>query len=551
MVAGWLPPQRGKTLVTAPAGALPADADVLVAGSGAAGLTAALAASAGGARVLLIERAQEIGGTSAFSGGRVWVPGNHYQEKAAEDADAARAYLSHLISADHADMTGAFLRAAPAMARFIEARTPHKFVPCPFYPDYHPSLPGAAPGGRCLDMQPLDTSRLTPLTRLVRTPPGYVPMTHAEWEQWRYPDRFDRELLEKRRRHGIRTNGFALVAALVAGAVAGGTDVVTGARLTSVAPGLDSPGWLAEISVGGAAQAVRARSVILATGGFDWDTELRARHHPAPQRATGAPPSNTGDGLRIAQELGAATANLAEGWWMPMAAVPGETVDGHPYYRSLIRERAVPRQIIVNAAGYRFADEAMPYNDFVKAMHQRSADSSYPNDPAYLVFDDEFRRRYPLPGLTPGSQPPDWFARARSLRELAQEIGIDPVGLEESVARWNRACQNGSDPEFGRGGTIYDRYGGDPRAPYPNLGPLTEPPFYAVRVLAGTIGTKGGPVTDVTGVVLRADGRPLTGLYAVGNASAFWVGDSYPAPGATLGAAMTMGYLAGRHAAKR
>lgn len=537
--------------MTASARALPGSADILVAGSGAAGLTAALSASAGGGRVLVIERAREIGGTSAFSGGRVWVPGNHYQEEAGEDTHAARAYLDCLISAEHADMTDAFLRSAPAMARFVEARSPHRFVPCPSYPDYHPSLPGATPGGRCLDMQPLDTCRLTPLTDLVRTPPAYVPMTHAEWEHWRYPGFFDWELMENRLRRGIRTNGVALVAALLAGVIADGADVVTGARLIRVVPGQDSPGWLAEVSVDGATQTVQARSVILATGGFDWDAELRARHHPGPQRATGAPPGNTGDGLRIAQELGAATANLAEGWWMPMAAVPGEAVDGHPYYRSLIRERAVPRQIIVNSAGRRFADEAMPYNDFVKAMHQRCANGAYANDPAYLIFDNAFRRRYPLPGLIPGEETPNWYPRAGSLSELAQRVGIEPAGLTETVARWNRASQEGVDLEFGRGGNIYDRYCGDPHSANPNLGPLTEPPFYALRVLAGTIGTKGGPVTDTNGVVLRSDGQPVTGLYAVGNASAFWVGDAYPAPGATLGIAMTMGYLAGRHAAQR
>jgi 3-oxosteroid 1-dehydrogenase len=239
-----------------------------------------------------------------------------------------------------------------------------------------------------------------------------------------------------------------------------------------------------------------------------------------------------------------------------MMAIPGETLDGQPYYRSLIRERAAPRQIMVNAAGLRFADEASPYNDVGKAMHQRTPDidgeGGYPNDPAFMIFDDGFKRSYPLPGLAPGQDAPPWIARADSVGELAARIGVAPDGLEATVETWNKACAAGSDPDFGRGGNRYDRYGGDPDAhPNPNLGPICDPPYYGVRILAGTIGTKGGPVTDADGTVLTADGNPITGLYAVGNASAFWTADAYPAPGATLAIGMTMAYRAARHATGR
>jgi succinate dehydrogenase/fumarate reductase flavoprotein subunit len=521
---------------------------VIVAGSGAAGLVAALAAAVGGADVLVVERAEELGGTTALGGGRVWVPANHCPGSAADSPEAARAYLDGLFPARYAHLTEAFIRSAPVMARFVEDHTPHRFAACAHYPDYHPDRPGATLGGRCLDMLPADTLAMVPLARRVRVPPGYVPMTHAEWERWRYPDQFDWALLRERERDGIRTNGVGMVASLVDGAVRAGARIETRTRLTGVTLGPDGAVCEAVIERDGATENVPATAVILATGGFDWDEELRRAWHPAAQRATGAPPGNTGDALKIASALGAATDNLAEGWWMPMLAIPGEELDGRPCYRSLIRERAVPRQIMVNAAGRRFTDEASPYNDVGKAMHRRDA-GGCPNEPAYLIFDGQFLRRYPLPGISPRAVP-GWVASAGSLGALAAMIDVDPDGLQQTVARWNKACAEGTDLDFGRGGNPYDRYGGDPGAhPAPNLGPLTDPPFYAVRVLAGTIGTKGGPVTDIDGTVLTETGAPIPGLYAAGNAAAFWTADAYPAPGATLAVGMTMAYRSGRHAA--
>jgi 3-oxosteroid 1-dehydrogenase len=515
-----------------------------VAGSGASGLVAALAAAAGGARVLLVERSALLGGTSALSGGRVWIPASHLNT-CDDTVGRARDYLRGLFPDRYAHMTEAFLARGPEMVRFVSQYTPHRFVACPRYPDYHPGRPGAALGGRCLDSEPADLSPMTPLVRQVRVPTGYLPMTHAEWERWRYPDRFCTGLLRRREREGIAANGVALVAALVDGAVRAGVTIRVNARLTGVS--LDPGGAVSAADVGGETVAVAA--VILATGGFDWDENLRRTWHPGAQRATGAPPGNTGDGLRIACRAGAATDNLDQGWWMPMLAIPGEELDGKPCYRSLIRERASPRQIMVNAAGRRFVDEASPYNDVGKAMHGHDS-GGCPNDPAYLVFDSGFVRRYPLPGVPPGGPVPGWVARSGSVRGLAERIGVERRGLERTVAAWNQACADGRDPDFGRGDSPYDRYGGDPAVhPNPNLGPLAEPPFYAVRVLAGTIGTKGGPVTDATGRVLTDSGTVIPGLYAVGNAAAFWVGDAYPAPGTTLGIAMTFGYLAGRHAA--
>src|SRR5882757_382260 len=215
-------------------------------------------------------------------------------------------------------------------------------------------------------------------------------MSFAEWDRWRYPDQFDWTLLRDRERAGVRTGGAALVAALVDGAVKAGVRILTGTRLAGTSQSGTAPGS-AEVERGGRLTTIAADAVILATGGFDWDRELRDRVQPPAQRASGAPPTNTGDGLRIAQQAGAITDNLAEGWWMPMMAIPGETLLGEQFYRSLIRERGLPRQIMVNAAGRRFVNEARPYNEIGKALHRESG-------PVHLIFDETYRARYQMPG---------------------------------------------------------------------------------------------------------------------------------------------------------
>ena len=523
--------------------------DVLVAGSGAAGLTAALAAAAGGARVLLVERAAAIGGTTALSFGRVWVPASHHAP--GDSQEAARAYLTGLFSDRYPHMTEAFIAGAPAMARFVERHAPVRFAPCPNYPDYHPGRPGAATGGRALDITPVRLTDLTPLAAAVRTPPGYVPLTHAEWERWRFPDRFDWPLLDERNRRGIRAGGTALAAALLDGAVRAGVRVLTATRLREVR--FDNRGAVHVAVIdrgGGHRDEVRTSAVILATGGFDRDADLRARFLPPPVTATGAAPGNTGDALRIAADAGAVIENSGQGWWMPMTPVPGLTIEGAPFYQSLIRERALPRQIVVNGAGRRFVDEALPYNEFCKAMNDPGAAGDYPNRVAWMILDDGFRRRYTFPAARPGADLPGWAVRAESVAELAGKTGMPADGLTATVDKWNADCAAGVDRSFGRGENAYERFMGDPCAgPHPNLGPLDQPAYYAVQVLCGTIGTKAGPVTSASAQVLTATGSPVAGLYAAGNAAAFWTADGYPGPGATLGVAMTMGYLAGRHAA--
>ena len=501
-----------------------AGTEILVAGSGAAGLTAALAASAAGARVTVAECTAELGGTTALSFGRVWVP-------AAGDP-SAQEYLTAVYGDGYPRMIEAFLAAAPEMAEFVQRHCALRFIPCDSYPDYHPGLPGASGGGRALDVVPVKSRELN---GRVRRPPGYLPLTHADWERWRYPPRYSRQVLDDRLSNGVLAGGTALAAALLDGVIRSGVRILTRTRLTGVRLGPSGAAAGAVLTAqDGRTRVVGVTAVIMATGGFDRDTRLRERFLPRAVAATGAAPANVGDALRIAEDLGAALGNTGQAWWMPMMAVPGESLDGKPYYQSLIRERALPRQIIVNEQGRRFADEALPYNEFVKAMLKESGT-------AWMILDGGYRQRYAAPGPA---------VKADSLDNLAHVIGVSAEVLTQTVSRWNLQCAQGSDPDFGRGSNAYERYMGDPAThPNPNLGPIDQPPYYAIQVLPGTIGTKGGPVTDVNARVLREDGQPIRGLYAAGNASAFWTADGYPGPGATLGIVMAMGYRAGRHAA--
>lgn len=526
-------------------GALPRTADVVVAGSGASGLLAATIAARAGLSVVLVETSRRIGGTSALSGGRIWVPGHAKSEAPQADREAAERYLLSLLPAGQGVFLDAFLGTAPEMIRFVEQATGLDFEPCANYPDYHPGLRGWSSGGRCLDPRPVDRSALRGPQQLVLEPPGYLPITHSDWERWRVPAAYDRELLRERYDSGVRTGGVGLVSSLLSGAIDAGVRICLGTRLVDVRLGTDGGVEAAAVERGGVRSRIAAGEVVLASGGFDRDPELVDQHLPAGITASGSSPHNRGDALAIARRAGAATANLREGWWMPMIQVDGDEVEGAPYPRSLVRERGTPRQIIVGGRGERVVNEAAPYNELGKNLNaaaERLGDAGF-----HIVFDEGFRRQYAMPGLPAAGPLPDFIATAATLEDLAARIGLDPQALTTAVERWNELCELGEDLDFGRGNSTYDRFYGDPRLKSKqNLGPISESPYYAIKLYSGTIGSKGGPVTDRDARVLRSDGTAIRGLYAVGNASAFWVGDAYPGPGATLAVGMTMAYRAGR-----
>ncbi len=535
------------------------ETDVLVLGSGGAGLTAAVCAAVEGARVLVLERAADVGGTTATSGGILWVPNNpHMSALALDDSrDDALAYLESLsLGVMDMELAAAFVDHAPEMIRFLEAHTPLKFHVAEGYPDYHPENPGGKPGGgRSLDPDLFPFADLGPWAERVnrlRTdlhPQAPVaPVTLMEMMRGAP----GKETLAERSARDLRGMGQALVGALLAGCLAHDVAIRTGVRARElIRDGHAVIGVRAE-SAEGTLRIGTRRGVVLATGGFEWNSELVRAFLRGPLAGPASVPENEGDGLLMAMAVGAKLDNMSEAWWMPTIPIPGDAVRGHPLYRICLAERTLPGSIIVNGKGRRFVNEAANYNDIGRAFHTFDPTHfAFENNPAWLVFDERFRSRYPIAGFLPGQAPEGLIESAATLAELAARIDVPAAALEATVERFNRYAADGADPEFQRGVSAYDGYNGDASlsGAARTLGVLEEGPFHAVRIVSGTLGTKGGPKTDVRGRVLDLSGTPIPGLYAAGNAMAGPTGMVYGGAGGTLGPALTFGYLAGRDAA--
>jgi len=525
---------------------------VVVVGSGAAGLAAALAAAGAGADVLVLERAAFVGGTTAMSGGVVWMPG-HGRGRGAEGADSGEQALTYLCAAAKGDVDVGLMRAfvsdTARVADEVEKRTPIEWEVLEHWPDYRGELPGASAGGRSMWPRPLRlAAHVEHLVQAALDQPSPPPV-----EADGGAPANDGVVL----RGHVR--GRALCGGLLAGVLDAGVRLRTGARVASLVT--DADGAVTGVVVDG---AVVPGTVVLASGGFQHDPALASRFLPGPPVAPLGPAGCSGDGLRMAMAVDAALGNMGEGWWMPSLHVPGEKLDGAPHYRPLHGERAKPGAIMVDRSGRRFVDEAQNYGDVGRAMRHGhvsqaerggaphpSARSGRPPGPWWLVFDAAYRRRYPVGPLEPGSPDPAWLVRAGDLAALAGMLRMDPDVLTGAVTRFNAGAGRGVDEEFGRGDLPYDRWIGDPRAPHPTLAPLVEPPFYTVEVHLGCMGTKGGPRTDHHGRVWSASGPVIPGLYAAGNVAASPFGSATAAGGATLGPALVFGFRAGEAAARR
>ncbi|RNL60608.1 FAD-dependent oxidoreductase [Nocardioides marmoriginsengisoli] len=540
------------------------DVDLVVVGSGAGGMVAALAARAAGLDVVLVEKAPWFGGTTALSGGGIWVPNNPTLVEAgvSDPEESVLTYLRALVgdAVDDARIR-TYVQEGPKVMAWLEQASPHlRFEHVAGYSDYHPELPGGRPEGRTVEALPFDTTLLGGLARTMRRTPLAAPMglylTEAEyaavammrrtWRGRRTALRMaGRGILDRVRRRRMVALGQALVGRLRLALEEAGVPVRLECELTGLVVA-DGRVRGVEVRRDGVASRLGARrGVVLASGGFDHNQQLRDAELPAlaAADASGGANTNTGDGILAGRAIGAATDLMDDAWWMPVVRLPGDRI------QVLVSERCIPGSLIVTPEGRRFVNESSPYVNFVKDQLRAG------HRTVWLVMDARARSRYPFAGILPGQPfPRSWYEsglvlRSSSLDVLAGRIGVEADVLAATVDRFNEHAREGVDPDFARGESAYDRYYGDPTLPNPTLAPLERGPYYAVRIEAGDLGTKGGLLTDPDARVLDVGGRPIEGLYATGNTSASVMGPEYAGAGATIGPAMVFGWIAARHAA--
>lgn len=555
--------------------------DVIVVGSGAGAMTAAVFAADHGLSVLVVEKSNQFGGTSAISGGGIWIPNNHHFKAIGgnDSVEKAWTYLKNAVG-DRVDEVRlrTYMEQAPKMVKALEECSRVRFAVAAKYPDYYPHLEGSLAGGRSLDPEIFDASvleeefdnmRPASATTLLM---GKIAWTARQahkamsrsfgWRVMLLGLMLRYKLDFKWRRKTDMDRRTALGASLVASLRRSLMDRQVPVLLNTDFQSLVSEGERVtgvRVLRNGAEQLISARAgVILGSGGFEQNQSLRDQYLPKPnQQAWSATPpgNNTGAALLAGQAVGAATDLMEWGWWAPTIAVPGEEKP-----RPIFAERAFPGAIVVNGLGKRFVNEAAPYLEFVDAMYQDNQGTGGKSIPAWVVFDSHFRFTYAMGPLMPAQIMPDsrlpaqWlnqlYYKADTLQALADQIGVDAGNLVQTAARCNEQARTGIDTDFGRGGNVFDRYYGDVNVkPNPCLAPMKKGPFYAMRLDAGDIGTKGGLLTNEHAQVVRDNGQPIAGLYAIGNSSASVLGTTYPGAGGTLGPAMTFGYVAANHLA--
>jgi succinate dehydrogenase/fumarate reductase flavoprotein subunit len=382
-----------------------------------------------------------------------------------------------------------------------------------------------------------------------------IPMRNSEMVEWNAmgtPQKIDFELMTKRIEEGIVSFGVALMGCLYKGCLDRGIEFILNTRARElIMEGTDVVGLRAE--KGGKDWCGRARrGVILASGGFEWSEQLKNAFLPGPLTHPNTVPQSDGDGLRMSMAVGADLANMSECWGWTSTSIPGEEYENRPLNHNVLAERTLPHSIMVNRRGKRFMNEAASYNTVLKKLWVSDENTmELLNLPCWMIFDQQYKDKYALVVVMPGEEAPSWVERADTLGELAGKVGIDPQGLAETVGQWNQYVAEGNDPEYQRGLSVYDALWGDgENKPNATMGTLETPPFYALPIYCGTLGTKGGPRTNANAQVMSVSGEVIKGLYAAGNVMASVCGPAYWGGGATVGPAMTFGYIAGRHAAK-
>lgn len=533
------------------------EADVVILGSGGAALTAAIAAYDFGATdVVILERSGMVGGTTAMSGGMLWIPGNHHQiEAGIEDSDEdIVSYLDSLAPETlDPETLGAFMEGGPEMIRYLADKTPVRFHAYADFPDYQPYMPGAKPdGGRSLDNDAFSFERLGKWATRVNPTKMAYPMRGSLKEA--IDGSLDEDTLAERERGDYRGLGQALVGALFLAVLERNIPVEFEKRARRLIKDGDRViGVIAEDDRARDFRVRARRGVVIATGGFEWNEKLVKTFIRGPLTGPVSVPENEGDGLIMAIEAGAQLGNMQNAWWQQsVLEFKPQHRNAKPNYLLGSDERARPGAILVNRAGKRFVNEAANYNAMGKAVIAFDAGNhSYANLPYWLIIDQRYKDKYPAFTSAPGSPIPSYMMQAETLEELAEIAGIDPQGLVATVERFNGMVRQGHDDDFNRGDNSYDNFymWGDPDfdPPHRTLGVIDQSPYYAVKMESGALGTAGGPKTNGDAQVLDWQGNPIPGLYAAGNAMAAVLGESYGGAGGTLGPGMTFGYLAGKH----
>ncbi|WP_018178298.1 3-oxosteroid 1-dehydrogenase [Jongsikchunia kroppenstedtii] len=541
--------------------------DVVVIGAGGAGMAAALTAAKQGLSTVLIEKSPYWGGSTSRSGGGVWIPNNSVLQRdgVTDTPEAAREY-AHAIIGDvvSADRIDTYIERGPEALDFLIANSPLKLEWVKDYSDYYPEAPGGRSHGRSCEPKPFNGKKLGEDLKTIHPPYAKAPLNVAvmqsdfRWlstgfRHWRGPVKMAkvgaRTVWANITRKNLLVMGRALTAELLIGLRQAGVPLWLNTPLADL---VTEDGRVTGVVVerDGVPITVTARhGVVLGCGGFENNAEMRQKYQRAPigsDWTTGAA-SNTGDGINAALKHGAAVSFMDDAWWGPTIPLPKG-----PWFA--LAERSLPGSFMINDRGQRFMNESLPY---VEAVHQMyggeygQGEGPGENIPAWLIFDQTYRNRYLFTSINARQPlPKKWLesgviTKASTIAELAEKIGVPAEGLTATVERFNGFAKDGKDADFGRGDSAYDHYYGDiTNKPNPSLGAVAKGPFYAVKMVPGDLGTKGGINTDTAGRALREDGSVIEGLYAAGNTSAPVMGHTYAGPGATIGPALVFGYLA-------
>ncbi|WP_319025007.1 FAD-dependent oxidoreductase [Nisaea nitritireducens] len=551
------------------------DYDVIVLGAGAGGMTAAVVAANEGLNVLLLEKTNRLGGTTALSGGMVWAPNSAPGTTAVDTVAEARTYLDSVIGIlPGATLRQTFLERAPEAIDYLGRNTAVQLAPLAFYPDYYPDLPGATLKGRVLEPLPFDGCSLGEAFALLRDPLpeftlfGGMMVARTDIPHFRRMFRSPRSALRVARlliNYGLHRLSLHRGASLVLGNALAGR-LMKSLMDLSVSVALETHVMRLLIEGGRAAGVVVAgddgrpvgikasRGVILATGGFSHNQTIRRARLPENAGSLSAvAPGATGDGLGLGEAAGGAIpdGNASNAFWVPVSTFRREN-GAEAVYPHTVTDRGKPGMLAVASDGCRFTNEANSYHEFVSAMLQTDAGRSAV--PCHLICDSNALWRYGLGAVKPmtARRAPylesGYLIQAQTLADLADRIGVDAAALEETVTRYNADAESGTDTLFGRGSNAYHRYVGDSEnSPNPCMRPLTDAPYYAVKLQPGDLGTAGGLLTNENAEVLSETGTPIPGLYACGNDMNSIMAGCYPGPGITLGPALVFGYLAAMH----